>query len=351
MPRVTIKDIAKHAGVSTATVSYVINETKYVSPQLTDRVQAAIDQLGYHPNRVARSLRVQNTITIGLVIPDIQNTFFTSLVRAVEDVAYAREYNVILCNSDETINKEALYIDLMLAEQVAGVIISSAHETDNSIHKLIAARIPVVSVDRRISNLDVDTVVINNVNAAFELVSHLIDDGHHRIGAVVAPPIVTTGRERYQGYIQALEAHQFPLLPELVHTGLPKEHFGYQAAQALLDLPDPPTALFLGNAYIALGALKAIQQQGLCIPDEIAVVTFDEMEWTSLVQPGLTVVSQPTYELGKVAAELLFERIAKNDLPTREIILEHTLLIRQSCARHDIKRNSGSVMHAAEIAS
>jgi DNA-binding LacI/PurR family transcriptional regulator len=333
--RVTIKDIARHAGVSTATVSYVINQTKYVSPELTERVQKAIEHLGYQPNRIARSLRIQNTTTVGLIISDIQNTFFTSLVRAVEDVAYEHNHSIVLCNSDETVEKEELYIGLMLADQVAGVIISPARETHNAVRKLIQANIPVVAVDRRIPDLNVDTVVIDNVGAAFELVSHLIEDGHRRIGALVGPSDITTGRERYEGFIRALEAHQLPLLPQLVRIGLPRESFGYQATRELLDLPEPPTALFLGNAYLALGSLKAINQQKLCIPDEIAVVAFDEMEWTSLVKPGLTVVAQPTYELGKVAADLLFERIENDDLPPRERILEHTLVVRQSCAHHD----------------
>jgi DNA-binding LacI/PurR family transcriptional regulator len=333
--RVTIKDIAKHAGVSTATVSYVINRTRYVSPELTERVQNAIEHLGYQPNRIARSLRIQNTTTVGLIISDIQNTFFTSLVRAVEDVAYEHNHSVVLCNSDETVEKEDLYIDLMLAEQVAGVIISPARETENSIHRLIQANIPVVAVDRRIPDLDVDTVLIDNVNAACELVSHLIEDGHRRIGALVGPSDITTGRERYQGYIIALATHHLPLLPELVRIGLPRESFGYRATMELLDLPEPPTALFLGNAYLALGSLKAIHQQELRIPEEIALVAFDEMEWTSLVKPGLTVVAQPIYELGKVAADLLFERLENNDLPPRERILEHKLVVRQSCACHD----------------
>ena len=333
--RVTIKDIAKHAGVSTATVSYVINRTKYVSPELTERVQNAIEHLGYRPNRIARSLRIQNTTTVGLIISDIQNTFFTSLVRAVEDVAYEHNHSIVLCNTDETVEKEDLYIDLMLAEQVAGVIISPARETENSIHRLIQANIPVVAVDRRIPDLDVDTVLIDNVSAACEIVSHLIEDGHRRIGALVGPSDITTGRERYQGFVMALATHHLPLLPELVRIGLPRESFGYRATMELLNLPEPPTALFLGNAYLALGSLKAIHQQELRIPEEIALVAFDEMEWTSLVKPGLTVVAQPIYELGKVAADLLFERLENNDLPPRERILEHTLMVRQSCACHD----------------
>jgi len=294
----------------------------------------AIAHLGYRPNRVARSLRIQNTATIGLIISDIQNSFFTALVRAVEDVAYQHHHSVVLCNSDETADKEALYIDLMLAEHVAGVIISPASETGDAVYRLIEARVPVVAVDRRIPALPIDTVVIDNVRAGCELAGHLIGDGHTRIGALVGPPAITTGRERYAGFVQALEAHGLPLRPDLVHVGLPKEDFGYRATTALLDLPEPPTALYVGNAYLALGALKAIRGRGLRIPDEIAIVAFDEMEWTSLVQPGLTVVAQPIYGMGRVAAERLFERMGDGDLPPREIVLDHTLVIRQSCAYH-----------------
>ena len=330
-----IKDVAHRAGVSSATVSRVLANKPHVSQEMSERVLAAVEELGYQPNHVARSLRAQRAAIIGLIISDIQNPFFTSLVRAVEDVAYEDQYAVFLCNSDEDIEKERLYVDLMYAERVAGVVITPTRETDNSSRKLVEAGIPVVAVDRRMLDLEVDTVVVDNVGATFDVVSHLISDGYRRIAAVVGPPTTTTGRERLEGYSQALKAHGLPVLSHLVRTGLPKETLGYQFTGELLDLPEPPTALFTGNNSLTVGALRAIHERGLRIPDDIALVAFDEMDWMSLVRPTLTVVAQPTYELGRAAADLLLSRIEDGTHPVQEIVLKPTIFIRQSCAQHD----------------
>src|SRR5262245_24185235 len=202
-----IKDVARRAGVSSATVSRVLSNKPHVSDQVRQRILAAMDELDYHPSRLARSLRAQRSRIIGLIISDIQNPFFNTLARAVEDVAYAHQYAVFLCNTDEDIEKEKLYIDLMQAERVAGVMISPTHERDNACRKLLSAGVPVVVIDRRIADLDVDTVAVDNVGGAFALVSHLVGDGHSRIGAVLGTAAATTGRERYEGYVQALLAH------------------------------------------------------------------------------------------------------------------------------------------------
>lgn len=331
----SIKDVARRAGVSSATVSRVLANKPHVREEVRQRVLAAVEELGYQPSRVARSLRVQRSRIIGLIISDIQNPFFTSLVRAVEDVAYEHEYAVFLCNSDEDIQKESLYIDVMQAERVAGVVISATRETENPSRKLVEAGIPVVAVDRRMLDLEVDTVMVDNVGASFQLVSHLINDGHQRIGAVVGTPKATTGRERYEGYVRALEAYGLSVEPHLVRTGLPKEKLGYHFTLELLNLPEPPTALFTGNNLLTLGALRAIRERGLRIPDDLALVAFDEMDWMPLMEPSLTVVAQPTYELGRAAAELLLQRIEDHTRPPTEVILQPTLIIRQSCARHE----------------
>jgi len=331
---VRIKDVARRAGVSSATVSRVLANKPHVSEEVRQRVLAAVEELGYQPSRVARSLRVQRSRIIGLIISDIENPFFTSLVRAVEDVAYEHQYAVFLCNSDEDIEKEKLYIDLMRAEKVAGVVISATRETDNPCQRLTDANIPVVAVDRRILDLEVDTVVVDNVGATFDLVSHLINDGHRRIGAVIGSPVATTGRERREGYLQALKAHDLPILPHLIRTGLPKEAVGYRLTGELLALSDRPTALFTGNNLLTVGALRAIHERGLRIPEDIALVAFDELDWMSLVKPNLTVVAQPTYELGRTAANLLLKRIEDSTLPPQEVVLSPTLLVRQSCAYH-----------------
>lgn len=331
---VGIREVARRAGVSNATVSRVLTNKPYVREEVRQRVLAVIQELGYQPSRVARSLRIQRSHIIGLIISDIQNPFFTSLVRAVEDVAYEHQYAVVLCNSDEDEEKEKLYIDLMQAEMVAGVLITPTHELDSPCKKLLEVGIPVVTVDRRLLDLEVDTVVTDNVSAACELVSHLIADGHRRIGGIFATSSNTTGRERQEGYWQALQAHGLPVDPQLVRIGPPKEDVGYHLAGELLDLPQPPTALFAGNNLLTTGAIRVINERQLQIPTDIALVAFDEMDWMSLIKPALTVVAQPTYELGQTAANLLLQRIKDKSRPRQNVVLKSKLFVRHSCAFH-----------------
>ena len=326
----SIKEVAQLAGVSSATVSRVLAGKPHVRAEVRQRVLQAVKQLGYQPSRVARSLRVRSSQIIGLIISDIQNPFFTALVRAVEDQAYAHQYAIFLCNSDENSHKEALYIDLMLAERVGGVILTPTRETDSPVAKLQEAGIPVVVVDRRIRDLELDTVVLDNIGAAQALVGHLIEQGHRHIGAILASPAITTGHERCQGYQLALQAAGLPLDAGLIRTGLPKEVLGYQFASELLDLPEPPTALFTGNNLLTIGALRAIHERQLHLPADLSLVAFDDMEWTSLISPRLTVVAQPTYAMGQAAAELILKRIADPNRPAEQILFKPALQIRES---------------------
>ncbi|MEZ4865764.1 MAG: LacI family DNA-binding transcriptional regulator [Caldilineaceae bacterium] len=328
---VTLEDVARRAGVSIATVSRVLADKPHVRPALRERVMVAVRELNFRPNRVARTLRAQQSQVIGLIISDIQNPFFTSLVRAVEDVAHEHQYSFLLCNADEDPDKEARYVDLMLAEHAAGVILSPAHEEENACADLVDAGVPVVAIDRRTRNIAVDTVIVDNVSAAQMLIEHLIGHGHRRIGAIIGAPAATTGFERFEGYRRALAAHQLPLLEELLHTGQPTKEFGYTAANLLLDLPSPPTALFAGNNLMTIGALRAIFERGLNIPNDIAVVAFDDMEWMFAMHPALTVAAQPTYDMGQKAAELLLARIADPERAPSEVIFTPTIQIRESC--------------------
>jgi DNA-binding LacI/PurR family transcriptional regulator len=329
-----IKDVARLAGVSTATVSRVLANKRYVKIEVRQAVQDAMVQLKYQPSRTARSLRAQRSKIIGLIISDIQNPFFISLVRAVEDVAFSQKYAVFLCNADEDSGKEKFYLDLMQGESVAGVIVSPTLENADPCLALQQANIPFVVIDRTLADIDVDTVAVDNVQGAYDLVSHLIADGHTRIGAVLGITSATTGRERYEGYVRALAAHHIPLDPRLVLTGIPRETEGTHLTHTLLDLPDPPTALFTGNNLLTVGALRTIQQRKLQIPDDIALVGFDEIDWMSLIQPGLTTLVQPTYEMGKIAADLLLQRIEDPLRPPQKIIAQGLIKVRQSCAHH-----------------
>lgn len=325
-----IKEVAEAAGVSTATVSRVLSNGAHVRPEVRKRVQEAVDRLGYRPNLVARSLRSQHTSTLGLIVSDIRNPFFTSISRAVEDTAYEQGYSILLCNTDEDSEKEAIYLNLMQDANVAGIIFSPTRQMAANFSSL-ALTIPIVVVDRTIKGADVDAVLLDNEEAGSRLTTHLIENGYRRIAAICGERS-TTGRERRTGYEQALRAHGLSPAAELMTYVPPKPESGYAAARAMLDLPQPPDAFFTTNSLLAEGTLQAIRERGLMIPNQIALVTFDETTWASLVQPPVTLIAQPTYEIGRTAAELLLQRVADPSRATRQVILKGQLVARGSSA-------------------
>ena len=331
---VSIKDVAEAAGVSTATVSRVLTNGLHVRPEVRERVLAAVERLGYRPNLVARSLRSQQSTTLGLIVSDIRNPFFTAISRAVEDTAYEQGYSIMLCNTDENPEKETIYLNLMQDTGIAGVIISPTRQND-AIFTGPNFPLPIVVVDRPIVNGDVDAVLLDNVAAAYRLTTHLIEQGYQRIGILSSE--MSTGQERQLGYEKALRAHGFTLQTEYMKNIAPKVEAGYEATLKLLDTVVPPDALFTINSLLAAGALQAIRERNLTIPDDIALVTFDETTWASLVQPAITLIAQPTYEIGKTATELLLQRIADPGRPTRRVILTGQLLVRGSSTRRQRK--------------
>lgn len=331
---VSIKDVAEAAGVSTATVSRVLTNGLHVRPEVRKRVLAAVERLGYRPNLVARSLRSQQSTTLGLIVSDIRNPFFTAISRAVEDTAYEQGYSIMLCNTDENPEKETIYLNLMQDTGIAGVIISPTRQND-AIFTGPNFPLPIVVVDRSIVNGDVDAVLLDNVTAAYRLTTHLIEQGYQRIGILSSE--MSTGQERQLGYEKALRAHGFTLQTEYMKNIAPKMEAGYEATLKLLDTIEPPDALFTINSLLAAGALQAIRERNLTMPDDIALVTFDETTWASLVQPAITLIAQPTYEIGKTATELLLQRIADPTRPTRHVILTGQLLVRGSSTRRQRK--------------
>lgn len=326
----TIKDVAEVAGVSTATVSRVLSNKPHVRAELRERVLTAVAELDYRPNLVARSLRSQQTKTIGLIVSDIRNPFFTAISRAVEDVAYEQGYSVILCNTDEDPEKELLYLSLMRDENVAGIIFSPTRQTAANFSKL-TLNLPVVIIDRTVDADHVDMVLIDNAASGFRLTNHLIENGYRRIAAVLGEAS-TTGRERHQGYADALKANGIPHLPELVKYVQPKTSAGKAAALDLLALPEPPDAFFTSNSLLMAGVLAAIQELGCRIPDDVALVGFDDTIWSSLVQPAITLIAQPTKEIGQTATELLIKRVSQPDQAVRQVILKGQLIVRGSSA-------------------
>jgi len=323
--------VADLAGVSTATVSRVLNNHPYISDETRSRVLWAMEQLGYQPSRVARRLRMKETHILGLIISDIANPFFTTVIRGIEDVAYANQYSLLLCNADEDLAKESLYVGILQAERVAGIIISPADEDSTSCEPLLRNGVPVVAMDRRLSRFKVDTVLVDNVKGAYLATSHLIRLGHRRIGLIAVPLQITTGRERREGYERALKEHGLALEQALIKIGDARQDSGYHKACELLEMDDPPTAIFTANNLMTLGALNAIHEKGLSIPEDVAIVGFDDMPWAPSLDPPLTAVAQPAYELGRIAASLLLQRIANKDREIVEMKLEPTLIIRESC--------------------
>ncbi len=325
---VKIKDVAKEAGVSTATVSRVLSQKPYVTAEVQARVMAAVEKLGYRPNRVARSLRAQQSNTIGLIVSDIRNPYFTDVSRAVEDTAYEHGYAVFLCNSDEDPDKEALYLNLLRDENVSGVILSPTKQTSDDFDAL-SLNIPTVIIDRSIKHGEVDVVMIDNVDAAYRLAHHLIDNGYRRFAALFGEAS-TTGRERRQGFEKALR--EYNLTPVALRYLPPRIEAGHEATLAILSGPDRPEAILATNSLLSAGALEAIRELNLTMPDDVALVGFDETTWTTLVQPTLTVIAQPTYEIGQTAMELLLKRIEQPETPARQVILKGQLLARASSA-------------------
>lgn len=329
-----IKDVAAAAGVSTATVSRVLANGPHVRPEVRARVLAAVEELAYRPNLIARSLRSQQSSTIGLIVSDIRNPFFTAISRAVEDAAYQAGYTVFLCNTDENPEKEAMYLQLMRDANVAGVIFSPTRQT-SMVLAAMEIDFPIVIIDRAVphtGNIAIDSVLLDNFDAAYQLTTHLINQGYRRIAGIFGV-MSTTGRERRRGFEQALDDGGIPLIPELVRFVPPKVEAGLEAASELLALSSRPDALLASNSLLAEGALQAIREQGLAIPDEIALAGFDETPWAALVQPALTLIAQPTDDIGATATELLLKRLAEPGRSPRQVILQGKLIVRGSTVR------------------
>ena len=325
-----IKDVADAAGVSTATVSRVLANKPHVRKEVKARVLDVVRELKYRPNRVARSLRSRKSTIIGLIVSDIENPFFHQVSRAVEDAAHEQGYSVMLCNNDEDPDKEQRYLHLLGDENLAGVVLSPTRQTADNFSTTSELNIPMVVIDRRVSNFAVDNILIDNVEAAHTLATHLIEHGYRRIGAIFGTGS-TTGRERREGFVRALKDKDIKPSSDLIKYANPREKEGFNTTMKLLQLPEPPEAILTSNSLLAAGALGALRESKIVIPEEIAFASFDETTWSKLIVPAITVIEQPTYEIGRTATELLIKRIDDPARSTREITLKSKLIVRQSC--------------------
>jgi LacI family transcriptional regulator len=330
---VTIKDVARHSGVSSMTVSRVINGSERVSPETRQRVEQAIGELGYVPSRLARGLIRQKTGTLAMIVPDVANPFFTLIVRGAEDVARRAGYRMILCDTRADLAIEREVIEEMIAHRVEGIAIAPVSDHSRS-HVLRLERFGVqfVLIDRTIPGVECDVVVGDSADGARRLVEHLISLGHRRIGFITESDEVSTARDRHEGYAAALEAAGLQPDPSLIVRSTVDPQGGFEGMRRLLDLEDPPTAVFTVNNLVALGAIERVRANGLEVPDDIALVCFDDIEYASRLYPFLTVMAQPAETLGTLGTQLLLERIeGRAPEQPRVVVLPAQFVVRQSC--------------------
>lgn len=323
-----MRDVAERAGVSPATVSRVLNGAASVQPEYRDRVLKVIEELGYRPNRLASNLRRQKAEIIGVVVSDIENPHFSQMVRAVEDAAYRQGYRVLLCNTDETAEKQRSYLEVLAAERVLGVIIAPSDPGGAEIGELLDLGIPVVAFDRTVKDPRADAVIGDNAAGARRATEYLIQAGHKNIGLVSGSGGVETGAERLTGYEAAMR--ESGLKPRSAYGGFRIEE-GRAATMQLLVEDIPLTALVVNNNLMTIGALKAIRDHSLRVPQDIALVAIDDPFWAEFVEPPLTTLAQPVRKMADAAVELLFERIGGNWGESRRIIFDFELRVRSSC--------------------
>ncbi len=354
MAKVRSKDVAKHAGVSIATVSHVVNNTRFVSAATRQKVLDAIESLNYRPNAVARGLATNVTRKVGLVISEISNPFFTVAARGVEDEFLSNRYNIILCDTDEDPERENDCLQLLATQQIDGLIIAPTGVRSTTLLAMAESGVPIVQFDRSSPGLATPLVGVNNEEGAYQAIRYLISLGHRRIACLINLDVINTQRERLRGWERALREAQLPASDDLIVRADP--HFygirsdaagslplarpstrgqmmpsAYELLQDLLKSPQRPSALFVASNQLTLGTLYAFRACGLRCPEDISLISFDDHDWAPLFSPPLTVVCQPAYRLGQTAAQLLMKMI--NGEPVEgPPPLQVELVVRASCA-------------------
>lgn len=330
-----IKQVAEIAGVSIATVSHVINGTRFVSEETKNKVFRVMQELDYRPNSAARSLRSQKSNTIGLIVPilpsDTSNFFFMTVAQGIQHTLKKHGYHLLLSNnSTEEIQDEIEQIKLFNTKQIDGLIIASIANEVSYLNEIVGKQYPVVFIDRQPRGYQGDYVLADGFGGTYRAIQALFDKGHRNIGLLTGELGITTSNERFEGYKQALKDNGIAYNPEIVSIARSDFENGYEATKALLE-NNEITAIFIANNVLTMGAMKCIQEKKIRVPEELAVIGFDDYDWTRITTPPLTVIRQPSYELGEKAAEIMIERI---DTPTeakQEYRLPTSLVMRDSC--------------------
>lgn len=341
--KVTIKEVAERANVSVATVSHVINKSRFVSEETRQRVFKAIRELGYRPNVLARNLRRKKTNTIGVVICDLENPFFLGMLRGIDFTLGQHGFDMLVTNTSYDDERERRTLEMLYSKQVDGVILVPGRGGSEEISFLVDMGIPVVVLDKRLSiETEVDVVEASNFQGSKEMVKHLIKIGHKRIGIITGPQDTSTGKQRLEGALEALVESGIPVEEELIVEGNFKKESGVEIIERFLSFLSPPTVVFACNFPMGIGAFEVLKQKGVRVPEEMGIAIFDDLPWFEYIDPPITAVRQPSFEMGKVGAELLIERIRKRRKRVKEVVLKTKLAIRLS-AGEGLKAKKGVV--------
>jgi DNA-binding LacI/PurR family transcriptional regulator len=339
----TVVDIARRAGVAPMTVSRVINESGYASEAVREKVLRAVKELDYHPNGLARGLKKQRTHVVGILLPDIANPFSAELVRGIQEVLYERGYSSFICTSERSTAREQAELRALFDHRADGLIVATREtkQGNDFLSRLIERGLPMVVVGRTLGHPRVDRVTADHWRGGYEAVEHLISLGHRRVGFIGVSLLNGAGLRRFQGYLDALRENDIAVEESLIvgpatvtGPGYSTQDDGYEGMKRLLALGAPPTAVFARNDFTAIGAMCAARDAGLSLPEDLAVVGFDNVPLAAYTSPPLTTVDQPTAEQGRRAARLLLERLGSDaPLERREVCLDCHLIIRQSTQR------------------
>lgn len=329
---VSIKDVARKAKVSTATVSRVLSKSEPVKEETAKKVLEAVKELNYQPNALARQLRKLETRTILVAVPDITNTFFSKVLRGIESVAVANGYQVLLVDVISDVEQENGYLNILRQRKADGLILLTARMKPNIVEE-IALEYPLVLACEYIEGSSVPTVSIDNISGARKATEYLINLGHKRIGFISGPLNSVLGQDRLKGYRQAMAQNNLTVEPILIQEGEFTYESGFNMMMKFLALSNFPKAVFAANDEMAFGAIKAIKSKRLSVPHDISVIGFDDVKFSSIIEPALTTIAQPAFEIGSKAIELLLRLINKEEVAKSQYILEDQLVIRDSCSK------------------
>lgn len=326
----TIKDIARHTGLSISTISKYLNDGN-VLEQNKKLIEEAIQTLDYRVNEMARGLRTSRTMKVGVLIPSLENIFFTSIVSNIESVLLKEGYSTVVCDYKEDLTLEEKKLQFLFDKMVDGIVLMPFPDNDNLVKEIIARNIPLVLIDRMINNVNCDAVLVDNLNASYNAVEQLIIRGHRRIGIIAGPQNTYTAQERLKGYIRIFEDYRLQVDSSLVKYGDYQIESGYKLLQELMKVEKPPTAVYVTNYEMTIGSIIAINENNIKIPDQISFIGFDNQDLARIVKPALSIVVQPVEQIGETAAQVLLKRL-KNDLRDFPVVvrLKTQLLIRDS---------------------